>query len=739
MIMSHGQRDITLFFRSPNSSNSVASSSVTPSRASPSPSLHASKKARSKSPGSDEEGVDDADDLTLKCLNLEPEDKPYEQWLVRVQNSAGRIGFICRCCRASEPPGIWTTKPRYIQNGRRQAIKRHGTECQTHLRSAQAFFKESAVMSSMLQESHSKSYWNLQKQMRIAEFIAMNKLPLTMYPNMIGLNIGIGTFGDKTAIYEGRDAGKEMIESLAYASRSVMQQRWSRASEFGVTIDETTDRSVKSQMIIFYKYFLEGVLYEDCAGVEQLPNGKAETVMAALVHHLKKDDIDVANVTFFGTDGAGVMVGSKKGVHKRLSQMNSCLIGYHCALHRWSLVCKHAATSLPKMQHFFDNFEALARHYTFSATRRWELHYQQRLLDIKEQELVEACFTRWLTHDKLTEALHDSLPAVVAQLRDEIESDKADDVQAIGFMSFLASEDTLFYLMCVRDIVPILTHLAIIVQGVDVDLIELQRQIDNVVSKLSGFIHNPGPNTLAFAALCTKIEHAAGKPLKQSPWHCLETTRIQYILAIIENIRSYFPSLPVMAHFDNVLNPRKFETLIAEESIPSASLQTILEFYEGSSHLHGVTQFGLEMQWGVFARFAIYHKDETHSVDEEYVDDDVALTWDYSKGKPPVLHRTIQKFVTARSLVVKFLGTANIERQNPAICKVMRIYLSFTLTTASCERGFSVLKLTKTALRTSLDQPLLDMLVSLGHIKEVAPHATIDLAMLLFISQKERR
>jgi hypothetical protein len=739
MLMSQSQSNITGFFRSATSGSSV-SSSITPSQSSPSPLQPATKKIRSRSPERDEEevGIDD-DDLTLKCLKLEPGDMPYEAWLVRVVNAAGRIGFICRCCRVSEPPGIWTTKPLYVNSGRMQAIKRHGTECQTHLRSAQAFFKDSTVMSDMLRESHNKTFFNLQRQMRIAEFIAMNKLPLTMYPKMIALNIGIGTFGDKTGIYEGFDAGKEMMEALAYATRSVMQQRWTRASEIGVTIDETTDRSVKSQMIIFYKYFSDGILYEDCAGVEQLPNGKAETIMAALMHHLKKDSINIKTITFFGTDGAGVMVGSKKGVHKRLSQLNPCLIGYHCALHRWSLVCKHAATSLPKMQHFFDNFEALARHYTFSATRRWELHHQQRLLDIKKQELVEACFTRWLTHDNLTEALLDSLPAVVTQLRVEVESDKADDVQAIGFLSFLASEDTLFYLMCVRDIVPILTHLAIIVQGVDIDLIELQRQIDNVILKLSGFIQNPGPNTLAFAALCTRIQTAACKPLRQSPWHCLETTRIQYILAIVENIRSYFPSLPIMAHFDNVLNPRKFEALIEEESIPSDCLQAILRFYETSSHFHGVTQFGLEMQWGVFARFAIYHKDETYTADEEYVDDDVAVHWDYSKGKPPVMRRTIQKLLTVRSLIVMFLGTANIERQNPAICKVMRIYLSFTLTTSSCERGFSVLKLTKTALRTCLGQPFLDILVSLGHVKEEAPHATLELAMLMFISQKERR
>ncbi len=37
-------------------------------------------------------------------------------------------------------------------------------------------------------------------------------------------------------------------------------------------------------MVIFYKYCLDGVLHEDCSGIEQLPNGKAQTIMAALLH-----------------------------------------------------------------------------------------------------------------------------------------------------------------------------------------------------------------------------------------------------------------------------------------------------------------------------------------------------------------------------------------------------------------------------------------------------------------------
>jgi hypothetical protein len=697
-----------------------------------------------------EDGGEDCEDVAeLTCLPLLLEEMQHSKWLIRVRNAAGDIGFLCRCCRASQSPGKWCTKPCYPNLSyttgkvagkvRKQPIKRHA-DSKVHRTSYENYVNHALVMTAMISRSHSESTLNLRKQLRIAEFIAMRKLSLDMYPQMMILNLKLGLFGsNETALYKGLDAGKEMIEALASATRAVMQERWSRASEIGVTIDETTDRSVKSQMIMFYKYYLDGVLYEDCAGIEQLPNGKAQTVMAALLHHLKKDNISVAKVTFFGTDGAGVMVGSKKGVHKRFSQLNSNVIGYHCALHRWSLVCKHAAGDITNMKHFFDIFEALARHYSFSATRRWELHQQQRALDIKEQELVEACFTRWLTHDKLTEALHDSLPAVVSQLRDEVASDKADSVQAVGFLAFLTCEDTLFYLMCVRDVVPVLTHLSVIVQGVDVDLMELKRQIEGVVLKLDRFIHEPGSNVSAFGALCEKIQNLVESPLKRTPWHVMETTRISYLLALIQNINAYFPCLPIMAHFNEVLNPVKFLPLLGDDVIPNQCFRAILTHYEGSLHLRDVTRFDIAMEWSVWATFARFHKDDKVNVVEEYVEDEVALVWDYAVGKPPVLKRTVEKSISTQSLILMFLATSNIEAQNPSMCKIMRIYLAFTITTASCERGFSVLKLTKTALRTSLGQPFLDMLICLGHIKEDAPESTISLAVQLFISQKDRR
>jgi hypothetical protein len=111
---------ITAFFRSPNGNGSAASASpgLAPAGKRPkvggsSVSSHVSALLSSGSDGSDakaNDGGDNDDVATLTCLPLQQEDQPYAQWIIRVKNAAGKVGFLCRCCRASHPPGICSSR-----------------------------------------------------------------------------------------------------------------------------------------------------------------------------------------------------------------------------------------------------------------------------------------------------------------------------------------------------------------------------------------------------------------------------------------------------------------------------------------------------------------------------------------------------------------------------------------------------------------------------------------------------
>jgi hypothetical protein len=125
------------------------------------------------------------------------------------------------------------------------------------------------------------------------------------------------------------------------------------------------------------------------------------------------------------------------------------------------------------------------------------------------------------------------------------------------------------------------------------------------------------------------------------------------------------------------------------------------------------------MAWSNFANFCKVHDGDTKIVEQE--------------GKRVLVP------LTTHDMLLLFLSVPRIQIQCASICKVIMIYLCFTVTTASCERGFSVVKLVKSPLRATLSNAFLEILVVLAHCKVKASDECINLAMNIFINMKERR
>eukprot|EP00733_Pompholyxophrys_punicea_P001022 Pompholyxophrys_punicea_v1_NODE_423_length_2000_cov_3.273008.p1 type:complete len:144 gc:universal NODE_423_length_2000_cov_3.273008:1115-684(-) len=136
-------------------------------------------------------------------------------------------------------------------------------------------------------------------------------------------------------------------------------------------IDETTDISVTSQMVIYYRYAGKNskpniVL----AGLESLPNGDVDTLMRAACFRLEKDRIDPKQIVCFGSDGATVML----GIHNGVSTPNcfgKTLTSLHfiaCATE--TLACEAAAGEIDYLKlTFFLTIEQLGRFYENSHAR----------------------------------------------------------------------------------------------------------------------------------------------------------------------------------------------------------------------------------------------------------------------------------------------------------------------------------------------------------------------------------
>ena len=92
------------------------------------------------------------------------------------------------------------------------------------------------------------------------------------------------------------------------------------------------------------------------------------------------------------------------------------LIGLHCGNHKQALGTEAAAKAVRYIACFFDILGNLARFYKYSGKRMKSLHAEQLAMEQPELVLVRNGFTRWLSHDKVTETLWRTLLPVLAHL-----------------------------------------------------------------------------------------------------------------------------------------------------------------------------------------------------------------------------------------------------------------------------------------------------------------------------------
>ena len=68
--------------------------------------------------------------------------------------------------------------------------------------------------------------------------------------------------------------------------------------------------------------------------IVDIDDGKATTIVDAITSYLQSSGLDLNNISYFGSDGASVMLGRHGGVATLLRSQNNEMISVHCICHR---------------------------------------------------------------------------------------------------------------------------------------------------------------------------------------------------------------------------------------------------------------------------------------------------------------------------------------------------------------------------------------------------------------------
>ena len=128
----------------------------------------------------------------------------------------------------------------------------------------------------------------LESQLKTAYCIAQNHLPLTIFPELIGLQVSNGA-PNMTQTYKSYDAVSDMIASITSALDGNLREIIGGSRFLGFMTDESIDIAVLKKLVIYVKVVKDGKSQVYFATNVTVPDGKAETIINAITEWLASE------------------------------------------------------------------------------------------------------------------------------------------------------------------------------------------------------------------------------------------------------------------------------------------------------------------------------------------------------------------------------------------------------------------------------------------------------------------
>ena len=249
----------------------------------------------------------------------------------------------------------------------------------------------------------------------------------------------------QNAKYTSPQIQNEVLQILADMVRKEILEEVKEAGEFSLMADETKDVAKTEQISFVLRYFYKGSVHESFLTYKAAESLNAEGLSKTIVSTLESFGLDYKeNLVGQGYDGAAVMSGKLSGVSTRISGICKYAIYIHCHAHILNLVLVDAAKAEPEVADFFS---LLSRLYVFLSGSYVHIKWKriQEEMYTKKFELQRLSDTRWACRYYACHAIYKRLPAILKVL-DEIAAESGTD-RATDARGLKAQLDFRFLLM----------------------------------------------------------------------------------------------------------------------------------------------------------------------------------------------------------------------------------------------------------------------------------------------------
>jgi len=474
---------------------------------------------------------------------------------------------------------------------------------------------------------------------------------------------------------------------------------------FSILIDESTDISVSKHLIVYVKYLDNWEPKTSFLGLVRVDSCDAASITKSLIGYLMKKDLNLKLMYGFTSDGASVMLGNANGVATRLKQeINALILNIHCVAHRIELAAVHSA----EISELVEHGKTINEIYTFfhiSSKRRILLEEACKQISAANPNIKpikclmpkQISTTRWLSLHDSAQILLQIYPAVIIVINTIIlfEKNKKAARLLTEFRDKIKNAKFIAGLFLFNHYLVPVKFMCTNFQKEDISLARMIELVKSSVFQLKNLKSIELDEHLNEWKL--RIENGYD-PLFKLYKHCnligctaevfesIKLLAMQYKNELIGQIEQYFPNseiLSALTIFDvkgwpviknSYLNPQA-ELADSDLNYGDLSLRTLASFFR-----------------------LIVNTDEIFT---EWINFKSIIRQSFiPANKKEYLQLTNSKIY--RHIYSEYSDTF------PNILKLANIYLTVAVSSASCERGFSIQNLLKTPLRNRMTTPTLD-------------------------------
>ena len=313
-----------------------------------------------------------------------------------------------------------------IRDALDQAYKKKVEENRTYIKTIAEVLRLTA-MQNIAQRGHIETEGSQKKGnfLELIELIARHNPLIAKKMNASG-----------NAKYLSNTIQNEILECLSDMVRESIIQEVKESEVFSVIADETKDLKKSEQLSLVLRYYYNGAVHESFIDFQRASELDAAGLSKKIIQCLERYGLDYkSNLVGQGYDGAAVMSGRCNGVAARIKAEAKHAFYVHCNAHCLNLVIVDSVKAVPEVDCFFALLQKLYVYMSGSYVHEKWLSVQRDMYKDAPRELQRLSDTRWACRYKACKNLMDRLPAVLRVLHEiDVENSGERSVEARGLL-----------------------------------------------------------------------------------------------------------------------------------------------------------------------------------------------------------------------------------------------------------------------------------------------------------------